>query len=206
MRNSLYLLFGLALILAGCGGQNTDQAAEAPVPVTIVQFNADAADYVGRTVEISGTVDHVCKHGGKRMFIMGDDPGDRVKIEAGGKVAAFDATLEGSEVRVVAVGRVQTIDAAYLDTWEKEVRTGSGGEGLHTGCSEEQELAEGEGHDHDHDHAEGEGHDHDHDHAEQDDHGAADLQRIAGLRKQLAESGRDQLAFYHLECVSFEEL
>lgn len=184
MRKSLYLMTALALLLAGCGSDNgeTDETAQAPMPVTIVEFNANAADFVDKTVVISGTVDHVCKHGGKRMFIMGDDPSDRVKIESGDKIAAFDVALEGSAVRVVAVGRVETIDAAYLDTWEAEARAGGEADESQNEADEHAETGEGE------------------------DHHANELRQIAHMREQLAESGEDQLTFYHLECQSFEEL
>jgi len=121
-------------------------------------------------------VDHVCKHGGKRMFIMGDKPEDRVKVESGEKIAAFDVALEGSDVKVIGVGQITKIDEAYLDNWEAEA------------LAEEEEHTEGE--------EEGAGDDH---------HGGA-LEQIAALRKQLEDSDREYLGFYHVECVSFEEL
>ncbi|MBD3221602.1 hypothetical protein GF314_10205 [bacterium] len=199
MSKSLYLIAGLVLLLAGCSGGDAgdaDQTTAAPAAVTIAQYNASPADYVEKTVEISGTVDHVCKHGGKRMFIMGDDPSDRVKIESG-QVPTFEATLEGSPVRVVAVGRVETIDAAYLDAWESEATVGEVAEACESGGNSTPDEATAEA---------AEAAEADHDHAEHAEHDSGDLARIAQLRQQLAESGEDHLAFYHLECVSFEEL
>jgi hypothetical protein len=177
----LILIASLALLVAACGGgdDGNEQSAAAPVPVTVAGFNANPADFVGKTVVVTGTVDHVCKHGGKRMFIMGDDPADRVKIESGDAISAFDVALEGSDVRVVGIVRVQEMDEAYLDSWEAEATTAADGHG-------EGEAGE--------EHA-GEGGDH-----------AGDLQQIAHLRQQLADSGEETLAFYHLDCVSYEEL
>ena len=197
MPKSLLLIAGLALLLAGCGGDDTgetvqaDQTAAAPVAVTIAQYNASPGDYVEKTIEISGTVNHVCAHGGKRMFIMGDDPSDRVKIESG-QVPAFDTTLEGSPVKVVAVGRVETIDAAYLDAWEAEAKVGEVAESCESGGNSTTDEATAQA-------AEAV-------EAEHAQHENPDLARIEQLRQRIAESDQDHLSFYHLECVSFEEL
>jgi hypothetical protein len=177
---TLALACVLALALAGCGGQDTDQATET-VEVTIPGFLASPDKYVGQAIALTGTVDHVCKHGGKRMFIMGDDPAQRVKIESGAEISAFDRMLEGSRVHVTGVVRVQEMDRAYLDSWEAEVE------------------AAGD------DHAEPEGEDHDHDHAA-DEHHSSELRQIANYRQQLQESGEESLRFYHLDCLSYEEI
>ncbi len=187
---TLALASVLALLLAGCGGQDTDQAAEA-VAVTIPDFLASPDQYVGRPIAITGTVDHVCKHGGKRMFVMGDDPAQRVKIESGAKIAAFDRMLEGSRVHVTGVVRVQEMDRAYLDSWEAEVEAAGDDHAEHEG--EDHAHAEGE----DHDHAEGE---------PADDHHASELRQIANYRQQLEETGEESLEFYHLDCLSYEEI
>lgn len=188
------------LLIAGCSGDNsTDQAAEAgqshdqggngqthaadhPVPLTIAEFNAGGEEYEGKLVEVTGTVDHVCKHSGKRMFIRGDDPEDRVKIEAG-DLGTFDVALEGSKVKVVAMGTVMKMDNAYLDNWASEVS----GEDPAAGCTEEQkEIAKGGG-------------------DAGEEHESA-MSQINALRRNLAESGREYLAFCSLEARSFEEI
>lgn len=178
------------LLIAGCTGDAaTDQvdngqshAADQPVPLTIAEFNAQGEEYEGKLVEVTGIVDHVCKHSGKRMFIRGDDPEDRVKIEAG-DLGTFDVALEGSKVKVVAVGTVMKMDNAYLDNWASEVS----GEDPAAGCTEEQkEIAKGGG--------DGE-----------EEHESA-MSQINALRRNLAESGREYLAFCSLEAKSFEEI
>jgi RecJ-like exonuclease len=66
-------------------------------------FQDMAADLVGKEVEIEGMVVHVCKHGGKKMFIIGENPDMRVKITATDKVSVFEPELEGSTVHVKGV-------------------------------------------------------------------------------------------------------
>lgn len=85
--------------------QNTDNTSQEVdiakvVTVTPDNFQDKAGDLIGQEVDIEGTVVHVCKHGGKKMFIMGEDPEKRIKINATDDMAAFQPELEGSFVKV----------------------------------------------------------------------------------------------------------
>ncbi len=73
------------------------------VMIKPVDFPDKAGDIVGKTVEIEGLVVHVCKHGGKKMFIVGENPDIRVKITATDKVSVFEPELEGSNVVVQGI-------------------------------------------------------------------------------------------------------
>jgi len=187
MQKKLFLLAAAMLLIASCSGNQTqqDQAAQGQeeqgadqiAKLTVAEFNADGEAYEGKLIEVTGTVDHVCKHSGKRLFIMGENPEDRVKIEAG-DVGMFDIALEGSEVTIQAVGTVMKMDEAYLDNWASELK----GDEPAAGCAEEQkdmgvEAAEN----------------------------TQALDQIADLRQQLADSGRDYLAFCSLEAKSMKE-
>ena len=71
--------------------------------ITPERFQDFAQDNVGTAVEIEGMVVHVCKHGGKKLFIIGDDPDIRIKITASDKVNVFEPELEGSTIRVEGI-------------------------------------------------------------------------------------------------------
>ena len=71
--------------------------------ITPERFQDYAIDNVGKPVEIQGMVVHVCKHGGKKLFIIGEDPDMRVKITASDKVSVFEPELEGSTILVRGV-------------------------------------------------------------------------------------------------------
>ncbi len=80
------------------------KASDAKISVvTPENFQEYAAANVGSEVEIKGMVVHVCKHGGKKMFIIGEDPEKRVKITATDQVSVFDPELEGSVVAVKGI-------------------------------------------------------------------------------------------------------
>jgi hypothetical protein len=81
------------------------------------KFQDYAAENVGKDVEVKGMVVHVCKHGGKKMFIIGEDPEMRVKIDASDKVSFFKPELEGSTV--VLTGTIQPIVEEEVPDSEK---------------------------------------------------------------------------------------
>ncbi|PID81473.1 hypothetical protein CSA17_06715 [bacterium DOLJORAL78_65_58] len=205
LLTALLLLLTVLLLVASCSSEKTTEQATKETTrqtttdntatgeitrLTIAQFNADGEKYEGKLVEVEGTVDHVCSHSGKRMFIVGENPQDRVKIEAG-DLGTFDMALQGSKVRVVAVGTVMKIDSAFLDNKAKEINAEESHENHsenHSGEQQEQQEQQEKGHG---------GHDHEHDNA---------LAQIIELRRQLAESGKGYLAFCGLEAKSFEEI
>jgi hypothetical protein len=71
--------------------------------LTPTEFPDKAESLQGQKVQIDGLVVHVCKHGGKKMFIVGDNPDIRVKIDASDEVTVFGADLEGSTVSVQGI-------------------------------------------------------------------------------------------------------
>lgn len=98
----------------------TDEATTEIPTIKVEDFTSVAANYVGQQIQIFGTVDHTCKHSGKRMVILGENPDFSVKIEAG-EVDQFNRELEGSDVSVIAVVTEQRMDKNYLDEWEQEI-------------------------------------------------------------------------------------
>jgi hypothetical protein len=71
--------------------------------LTPENFQEAAVNNVGNEVEIQGMVVHVCKHGGKKLFIIGEDPEKRVKITTSDKVSVFQPELEGSTIWVKGI-------------------------------------------------------------------------------------------------------
>lgn len=195
MLKKLTVVALAVLLLASCSGekaaeqadQNTAEKAAPAKEMTIADFNAHAGDLVDQTVVLTGTVDHVCKHSGKRLFIFGETPQERVKVESGPDISTFDVALEGSDIRVTGKVLELRIDEAYLDAWANE-ETGSDNCTADVQPGEEAAAKVAE------------------EAAAKADQPSAAMSQIDGLRKQLADSGRDFLGFYSLECVSFQEL
>ncbi len=175
----IYLLMVVALIFA-CGTQEKPQTTEA-VELGVKALADSTEQYVGETVELTGTVVHVCRHGGKRLFMIGDEPQPRFKVTAGAEVGAFDLELEGSKVMVTGVVNVDRIDEAFLDRREAELESGTKEEVEHQAHREqvgEAEMSETE----------------------------ETRAQLKAMRKQLEESGKEQLSFYSVEAESLEKL
>ncbi len=125
MRKVFFTLAtALMFALASCGGsgsessdttKNSADSTANAVKISLNDFNSKASEYVDKTVEISGIVDHVCKHGGKRLFLVAD--GGDVHVDGEER---FDETLAGSEISVKAIVREERIDEAYLLKWEQD--------------------------------------------------------------------------------------
>ncbi len=179
--------------------KNVQEPEEELVTLSIADFDEQAANYVGKEVQISGLVNHTCKHGGKRMFIIDEETEQTVKVEAGENIASFNADLEGSDVLVTGIVNELIIDEAYLHEWEEEIK-------------EEMSKVAEEGEEPEHAEGEEEG-DTEHLHSsgglgEKADMGEHinDLEKIESYRNQIKESGKDHLAFYSIECNSYEIL
>jgi hypothetical protein len=187
MIKKLVIIVVIAVSFFACNNNrmNTTENAEAnadsvvmPVQITVSDFLTKASELAGKEVIIKGTVSHTCKHGGKRMFIYGDNPDETVEITAGENIASFNAELEGSEVNVQGVLMELVVDEAYLNEWESEVKLESG---------TEHEIHDGQ-----------------HSSVSADSVKIEKLEKINNYRKQIAESGKDHLSFYSIECKSFE--
>ncbi len=68
------------------------------VAATVEEMLAQPADYDGKEVAISGMVTHVCRHGGQKCFIVGDDGETQIRIVPAGDIDEFEIDLEGSTV------------------------------------------------------------------------------------------------------------
>ena len=192
MYRIISFLFAVSL-LASCGQQSkkSETASDQEIlPISVADFLTDATAFVDQAVEINGTVVHVCRHGGQRLFIIGEDGKKRVRITTGEDIAEFDVELEGSRVQVTGLVKELIIDETYLAEWEAEVLEGANherGEG-HEG---------GVGHGDDH----GDSQEEDTDEEEQREDQLANIQKV---RDEIAESGSDHLSDYWIETIVYK--
>jgi len=186
------ILFIVAIAISFASCQNASIKTETAnqetldneiIAVQLADFENQAGDLVGKTIQLSGTVDHVCQHGGQRMFIVDNASEARIKITPGEEMAAFNTELVGNELLITGFIDEQRIDEAYLMEWEEEINEGSTmsddkGEGTHLGGTVEKGGSEADV--------------------------SEEMQKVINLRNQLKESGKDYLAFYSVVCTSYE--
>lgn len=185
MIKKFVLMAIVAVLFASCGSTPEKPKAEAEaieiLEITVDDFWATPDEFVGKELAVKGVVVHVCQHGGKRMFIAGANPDDRLQVKAGDEIAAFAVELEGSSVEVKGILDELRIDEAYLQNWENEL--------LAENPESELKIHRGE-----------EGHEH----GEEDPQ--YEFDQIKNYREQLAETEDDHLSFYSLIANSFVEI
>ncbi len=99
-------LLGLLIVFLGACGQSSKNEQTNPnsfredriVSATVEEMLAQPADYDGKEVAISGMVTHVCRHGGQKCFVVGEDGETQIRIVPGGEIDEFKIDLEGSTV------------------------------------------------------------------------------------------------------------
>lgn len=116
----VFLFLSIIALFVSCG-ENPQKAdatetssIEKPL-LSLTDFNAEAGNWVDQEIEILGIVDHVCKHGGKRLFLV-DDFGE-VHVEGEER---FDDALIGSEVIITGLVKEFRVDEAYCLQQEED--------------------------------------------------------------------------------------
>ncbi|HRY98677.1 MAG TPA: hypothetical protein P5550_06415 [Bacteroidales bacterium] len=188
----------LTLLFAAC---NTTGKGEGEA-MTVGQFLEEAENLVDQTISIEGTVTHVCKHGGKRLFIK-DAEDNEIKVESGESIAQFDATLEGTDIIVEAIVKELRIDEAYLQEWEAELAAEAAEAAADTvevtdpeAAAEPVEAEEPTEEVPAEEHPEMPG---------KDDHHSDPYVKIQKYREEIAASGKGYISQYWLEAVSYKE-
>lgn len=153
------------------------------IAVQLSDFNEKAETLVGEQIVLTGMVDHVCKHGGQKFFLVNENADARIKVVTGKNMAAFNTELEGETVQVIGVVDELRIDEEYLREWEEEVLAGLSGEEGEKG--EKVHMGEGEGEHH-------------------EDEENPDLAQINAYRTKIAESGKDYISFFSVICVEYD--
>ena len=115
MKNIILLSIITVFFLSCSQNQSTDteevaveQAAVSIPTINMASFDLDAGKYVGSEIEISGIVDHVCKHSGKKLKLVTDGASVHVESET-----RFDDTLVGNEIKLNGIVRELRIDESY---------------------------------------------------------------------------------------------
>ena len=116
-------LLAVAVIGTSCGNKQQKSSSDTTTEQTtssaleIDSLLANAENLAGKEVTIEGVCTHTCKHGAKKIFLMGSDDTQVIRVEAG-TLGAFDPKCVNSIVRVT---EKHGIGEAGCDT-EKKAR------------------------------------------------------------------------------------
>ena len=193
MKKVIIFFIAITFLFAACTNnanqkevKNTEEeivTVDEIVPVTVSTFEERAGDLAGKKVSISGTVDHVCKHGGQKMFVIETGSDARVKITADEQVAAFKPDWEGQNIELTGIVEEQRIDEDFLKEWEEEIMADADmgddkGEGEHLGGNMEKGGSEADK--------------------------SEEMEKVNNLRQQIAETEKGYLSFFSILCSDYK--
>ena len=202
MKKLFYIIPLLIVFLTACSSEPTKNAEVAKNEITktektdvqkqesmkieVEEYLADPEQYIGKELVLTGTVVHVCKNDGKKLFIIGKNPEKRVKFTTGKDMPSFDIKWEGSKIEICGIVKEQRINEAMLDDMEKKAKE-----------SPEPEHKAEEEHEK-HEHEEGD----DHHHSSKEDQ----LKNIQKLREKIKKSEKGYISSFSLECSKYKLL
>ncbi len=195
MNKLFYALLVVLFVATACQNNTEKQQDPEIVEVVVVEavdldlsnFNDKAESLIGKQVILNGMIDHVCKHGGQKMFMVNENADARIKITTGENMAAFNTELIGETLMVVGVIDEHRIDEEYLREWEEELIAGVDEDEEHSEKGEPLHMGEhgGEGN------------------AEETEENP-EMKQINEYRQQIAESGKEYISFFSVTCVEYE--
>ena len=182
-------LMAITTIGTSCGNKQQKNASEATTEQTassaleVDSLLANAESLAGKEVTIEGVCTHTCKHGAKKIFLMGSDDTQVIRVEAG-TLGAFDPKCVNSIVRVTGTLKEQRIDEAYLQNWEAQLKAQAAEKhGTDEAGCDTEKKARGET-------------------------ANTPESRIADFRAKIADrkanTGKEYLSFYFMEANSYE--
>ena len=129
MKTILSTLAVLAIMLTGCNQKKTNKNS-VTVDTSRVEKHinyqpveeviASADDWTGKKVNVTGVIDHVCKHGGKRFKLLTSDGTTTIKVELGDKFKPANPSIAGKTVKVTGTLSPYNMDAKMIEDWIKK--------------------------------------------------------------------------------------
>lgn len=193
MKKFFFFLAISAFIIgnnSGCKNGENQAVDSTKLSVTVDSFLATPENWVNKDILITGTVSHVCRHSGKKLFLFGADAQKTVKINAGVDFSSFDLKYEGTDVEITGtVVEDEKIDANYLNEWEADIKRMVDDKDIKV-CNAESQAITGQTSD-----------------STKVDEAVEDpFADVKEFRKKLEESGKTYISIYAINCKTLKEI
>jgi len=116
-----FILLAVAALFASCSNNATPETTESTDAVVETNFielasiQAKGADFLDQEVKTTGIVDHVCRHGGKKILLVADGVDIHVFNDE-----RFEEAIVGKEVIVTGIMKEDRTDEASLLKMEED--------------------------------------------------------------------------------------
>lgn len=170
-----------ALCVASCGKK--DAACCEKTAISVDSLMAKAPELVGDTIEVEGLCSHLCKHGGRKAFLVGADSTIVLRCESTAEMGgAFAPDCIGKTLTVTCVVCENRIGEAEVAAMEARQAAADSAARAHEACATEKK-AQG-----------------------QDSIDSFEA-RMADYRAKIAAraeaEGKDYLSFYYIKAISY---
>lgn len=169
----------IVALIYSCGTKQK-KAENTIEKIKIEDLMANIDNYIDTDIAIGGIVNHVCAHGGKRLFLVSENSDVTIKVIPTEAFGVFNKELEGSSVYVYGIVKELRIDDAYINDLEKEMSEGVESEATHDGNHSGEEETTGID--------------------------SSQVQKIAEMRQEVAASGKGYISQYWIECNKIEAI
>lgn len=84
MKKSFFIsaLACIGMLMASSCGNKAENTVEESEALSVDTVVANPESFVGDTIVVEGVVSHLCKHGGKKAFLLGSDENTMIRCEA----------------------------------------------------------------------------------------------------------------------------
>ena len=106
----------------GDSSQTSLEQTQAAEVLEADKLLADMDAFSAKNVAVKGLVVHVCKHGGKKLHLVGTDGEKKLIVDATDVLGSFERELEGSDVVIEGTLEETRIDEATLAAREAEIK------------------------------------------------------------------------------------
>ena len=191
MKKVNLFLIAIASVIAFASCNNNKKTSETEnetettqTIVTVDELMTNAEQEVDNIVLVEGVCSHICSHGGKKLFLMGDDDSNTIRVEANDDIGAFKPESVNSIMQVKGTLKEERIDEDYLTQWEARLAEGVVDEHGEDGEGCETELK-----------------------AQGQEDINSETARIKDFREKIAArnetEGKNYLSFYYVEAVEY---
>lgn len=118
MQIKILILVFATLLFTGC---NSKQKTTENKSLDVMQLLADADNNVDKQIIITGTVNHVCSHSGRRCFLIDSTGEYSIRVEAAGEIENFPKEVIGSTLLVTGILKEQRLSADEIKQMEADV-------------------------------------------------------------------------------------
>lgn len=111
----------IILILAFSACNNSSKTKVETKTVNVAELLNIIDQNIDKEIYVTGTVNHVCSHSGRRAFLIDETGEYSIRIEAAGEIENFGKDLIGATLKVKCILKEERMTPQEIDEWEAEI-------------------------------------------------------------------------------------